>query len=509
MDMQRPFKSVVKGDQYIRVKMYNIDTDPPTKFMNDVQDQAIHIDLTNSKGNKLSNYSCNHSRQPYVIAGQIHHSSPTPSSDLSTLTNSFQSLDPKQFSISSDRPEIKHNNQLFSNNQNATNLLRIRNPSLYPINYRHSSSSIDHKSLNLQHSEQERQHQTNATTPFYTTQLRLSKHLSHQEQLWRHKHSIVRTVPSTTEALTSDLYLRRQISEEPQCCCSSQVLLARDRRAKRCSVHLNIVPSSRPQSSRFVQLQRKRLTPIPAPPKIPSNSATNTNTAEQYRLTMGQAQVDSAKPSRDTRNSLQQSCSLQLGQQMVSDSLDNIQMIVDEESNAFPDADQQQQQQQQSQQEQKPGSRYVFIPTEPDVGLFNADTMKPAIRRQQTNEQVTKAATTYVQQVNHSGLQLSRVSGQTESGNESNNANGAAFLAGAEHLVHFDDLDDLQQSEQRFEDNDTRRRESHTETQAKIVRDLTAAPRNRFVFDASKYLSPVAAGCRSQSVFMQTCLKAN
>lgn len=374
-----------------QVKMvYHMDTELPAKFKSDQK--------------KSSTLAANL---------DIPANSPSPSSDQSTLTTSFHSAGP-QLEKSSTKLPISQKPP-------------VKRATVAPY-YRHSSSSIDHKTLNLGRS-----------SALYPSPPRLPTTSDQYIRLYS-QYSAFANNPS-----------KQLVKRDPSCKCVSNM------QSK--SFWLTDQEANYPSQSRLPpSLQRHLNYSVPQPPKLPATS---------HASTMGSFGTSPKKPSPDhlmrpnkvpsgeqPRESTQ-SISIHIddskrqqsvARSMADGSLDNIQMIVDEETSAC------------SSFGVPLGARntsgnLLRHPNEDTDKLLEVGgTLRPALRRapaafdRASSLKPGDSTTLIVPQFKGSKNKGDRAksTGTNPTGTPSTSStNGAGFLNGVEHAVHFDDLDHL------------------------------------------------------------------
>lgn len=255
--------------------MYFIDTEPPNKFSD------------------LPHHSF--PKPPAIFNVQ---SSPTPSSDLSTLTNSFHSVGHQFYPVNSQP-------------QNNNSQLPVPQLNLNYDHYRHSSSSIDHKTLNL--------------TKFNHLHQQNRAHCLASGGKYCRYHQEILSQPS-----------RRSNSFNQQN--GSETI---ENSIKRSSINLNSL-----SSSRYLSYQRHLLSPKPAPPKPPArldSEPTSLNKNGSLETEVKMQRNNGLEPASQLQRGLATGVDAPYQHQLVhhhhqvpqqiagTDSLDNIQMIVDED----------------------------------------------------------------------------------------------------------------------------------------------------------------------------------
>lgn len=424
--------------------MYYIDSEPPDRLANNETKENIAVNSASTQ----------HSFPPPPTVFKIE-TSPTPSSDLSTLTNSFHSVG-HQFNSShlfNPRPQFEqYLSQATQENQ-----------------YRHSSSSIDHKSLSLtkfdQQQQLQQQQQQQAVSKHHQP---TGRYCSYHQRLRQQQQESLLLQAKRSNSFNQHQNGRR--FEDP----------------RRSSVNFT---GSNSSSTRLLSYQRHLLSPRPEPPKPPVRVLSSNSSSLK-------AEVSINKLAEMDKN--QQIPANNLMNQPGTDSLDNIQMIMDEDDKGNFE-------------------RFMFATCdEPNKmntiksanSARNRDSTSPIINNDLINRQLTienenlvikqwvnRKWCFFVDLIKQSNLSHSLATqtnqmdnSATENRKSSSNTTNGHLMSGLEYVVQFDDLN-LQQIEPTLSYTDNglgnqlqgyQASECHQETQ-------TTRQPPRLIYDARKY----------------------
>lgn len=334
-------------------KMYHIETEPPNQYRN----------KENSNPDKRQTLP----PPPLVFRAEP---SPTPSSEHSTLTsNSFHSTGQQQ-NISSNYDRCNFlDPQTGLSYFNQHRLLNNKGLNLACHYTRHSSSSIDHKTLNLTRFAEQQVHRNPGNYNAETRYKRSTFGARHIQALNRQVSAEPSDSRSSPSKLAGEHYATSNSSsakrsnsfqQNKRSCPNPSGSFAQVGNPKRCSVNLTLGAHHSPSSARH--FQRHQSTPVP-PPRAPTEDEdTSVSSFSRPPSTWSPRQMAQQLPSPNavaSNNSMQirdqresnpiegrQSGNMlsHLEQQQGTDSLDNIHMIVDEDNGgsfAMPAADDQ------------------------------------------------------------------------------------------------------------------------------------------------------------------------
>lgn len=388
-----------------QVKMYYIDTEPPIQYRNN--------------SNQTRNYPSLSPPQVFAI-----ESSPTPSSDHSTLTNSFHSTGQQSY------PLQQHQQLQGEKLLPLPVTAEIHNPQ--GVNYRHSSSSIDHKTLNLLKFHERNPRLCNLDSqPKYTSTGTFAPQTVQQHQV---RPPGASQPPAWVAARRSNSFRLKnrgvdliEISNQPGGGGGAG--------SKRTRVNF----AHSPIQTRNSGLHRLLTSPVPQPPKPPARrqmsvepaSTMSLDTGQPHKMTpptdhgphragQGAAQAEPAPAASRPGNH---------ASEPGVGSLDNIEMIVDEVSVPFGS--------QQLVGGQSSAERFLFVTTDEPYKMST-------IRHVPVNRTpaITNTTSDVAMKPHQSPVRYHPGCGHIAApvDNEHANSSSGNFLSGVEHAVHFDDL---------------------------------------------------------------------
>lgn len=401
------FKRIRDSDkfEYInQVKMiYQIDAEPPLQYRDDI----------NNKQNNALNTTRASSLAPQTRTTSLERS-PAPSSDLSTLTNSYHS--------------VGYNQTDQINSKQQTNG-RLKCATVAP-HYRHSSSSIDHKTLQL-------------SRPIYL------KQSPSMLQIESNMNSKKWSPPISNSAKT-----------RPRACiCPDPNGLSGASWSSQKAVEFGLERNPRQNPNRLTSAIERLMThPTPLPPRPPGSDRrvaqflTNNLQSTESPLSRQQASLNNNSNGSplDEVSRRQQS--------MADGSLDNIQMIVDEENSVgssfgLVNGDTKRPVDRKQQESLPPNKSYHF-----NYGMTCDKTIKRVPMMSDKCESILITVPNFCNDKSQKVDSIQGKSGNANNGgpegsppnssnnNSNNNNNGsneAGFLRDVEHVVHFDDLDHI------------------------------------------------------------------
>lgn len=440
--------------------------------------------------------------RPVVVAANAAPArfelSPTPSADLSTSINSFYSLGHEGYinrhqaiaaaksttttttttSVNDDIYHIQSFNGFKQDINNSSDNNYLSADQLLPVPYRHSSSSIDHKSLNLTRFSQA--HHLRLTdnhesikinclpllvgdNQFVPTQDNCC-HQQQQQQAYfedpnRSEHYANYVINTARRSDSFQKAIRAQ-SETDQ-----RPVQFFKRSSKRSSVNYSLnQPANYPSLSSVnshslrstrPHLQRHLLSPVPQPPRPPPNGHALSLTEDLPLTTTSDSRTfEHAKMSKPPTGNNTQDMQQQLG----ADSLDNIQMIVDEENFSY-------------------NNNNVNLEAQKSLELpFDGEgTIRPAHKQSKSEDKIASKSTSTTNSIlkqqqpsnfsprSHSTVSFSPGTQEHEHqhhhhqhhqqqqqrrddfDNQRRDSNGPSILRDVEHVVQFDDLSQMSQ----------------------------------------------------------------
>lgn len=331
MQNRKLCRPINESEQANRRMYHDIDTEPPVQYRND--NQQKQISPTPNRPTTI---------QPAPRIFSRYELSPTPSSDLSTLTSSFHS-------VGYQPADGYYQSQEQPANQNHTNTRINTNQPVLPFQYRHSSSSIDHKSLNLSNFEQlhrvQNQDSDIKVQPFESKTI-LDNHqpayIVSDELVTAYQRQLNSIDPNRSERYANYVINTARRSNSFQQAIGrtgEQQSRAQFFLSKRSSVNFSLglhgqnyhhITSSHLRLAN--PLQRHLLTPVPQPPRPPEGQPLSLT---EELLTSESSKLFKEDDKMTTSGFQQHQQDRLLIQQQGADSLDNIQMIVDEENSSY------------------------------------------------------------------------------------------------------------------------------------------------------------------------------
>lgn len=326
------------------LKMYHIDPEPPNQ--------------TRTRERINSNQKQTLPPPPLIFGPET---SPSPSSEHSTLTsNSFHSTGQQQRLDTNNPAEGNDGSNFLRPQISAFGSNQANNRGLnFVCNYnRHSSSSIDHKTLNLTKFADQHSGRNLINYTAEPSRYKRSTFGSHYVQSLNRQVSAEpsdRGCPSSnyageqyaTGALTSAK--RSNSFQQNRRALANQSQLANP---KRCSVNFSIGAQHSPSPARLTNFQIHQSTPVP-PPRAPADLDEDTSVSSLGKQSSDWSSRQMALQMRAPTNAMSNNGSKQMGdpanlisnnvlsqldqqqqqqQQQGTDSLDNIHMIVDEDN---------------------------------------------------------------------------------------------------------------------------------------------------------------------------------
>lgn len=402
---------------------------------------------------------------PKIFAPDL---SPTPSSEHSTLTSSFLSIGQQFNQASSILQNVRASPSYQTNSEHsepkAQQIIALDNntqvqQSTPPNHFRHSSCSIDHKSLNL--------------TRFDINQLGLSGPIQyicpHHQRQQQQSHLDKPVVhfqfdPQQQQQRGSALNTNSFRLKNRGAIQTNRRYPPLGATSKRCSVNLGFHYSSPSSPRSMSSFQRHQSTPVP-PPRPPSRQLSlqdqvkseSSQQMAQRELKENQQQQQRSNDNQinlnlpETTNQATTNLLLQQHQQQHhgTDSLDNIQMIVDEVNTSFSPTNEMMNA---SLSEQGGIERFMFMTSDEP---YKMSTMKPALKQTQAGinmPPIGKRDQSLDNKEQHGKSYRQERKSSLATNNTSQSSNGN-FLSGVEHAVHFDDLNMQQTYEDRTGNN--------------------------------------------------------